>query len=216
MDIDKFYRVLIETSAYSSVLPFIMGVIFVRNLKGYLVFLLIFTTIAFIMEGVNYVLYKYEINNLPVFHLYSLLEFSLLSIIYFLFYKQHIKTNYLFLFVILLFFIVAYTEYRINGLSVMDNYSSAIESLILTVYSLFLFFRIMNNVRFRKLLHLPFFWFNSAVLLYFIGNLLSFTFSNYISAYEPENYKFIWVIHSFLNILFNLLIAAAFWETKTK
>ncbi|MCW3083960.1 MAG: hypothetical protein JWP12_1326 [Bacteroidetes bacterium] len=210
------YDKLSTTSTIVSFLPPLIGLVFLRNMRGYLVPVLILALCGLLTDGINYALMQNGVSNLPLFHFYTLLEFTLMSVMYFVFYKQYVKKNYLFLFMIPAFYIVGYVDYLLHGLNCIDSLSASIESVILTIYALISFLIIMNKLIFKDLLSAPFFWVNSAILLYFLGNLLIFAFCTYATESERVNTQAVWALHSILNIIFNLLICVAFWETRAK
>jgi hypothetical protein len=215
MNSRTFFYYLWNISIGASVLSFIFGIIFVKRIKGYLVPLLVLVALSLGVDLLNLFLVNAKINNFYVLHIYSILEFSLWILFYFMFFKQYTGTYYLFFGLIPIFMIVCYADYKINGLDTMDNFSVSAESLVLTLFSLFSFRLIMNKRIFENLLKAPFFFINVGVLLYFLGNICFFTFANYIYKTEEQNFMASWTLHSILNIIFNLLICVGFWRSKT-
>lgn len=210
-----FYRLAIVSTVVEA-LPPLIGLLCLRRLRGYLVPVMLLALCGLLTDVISSLFIAEGSNNLFIFHLYTLLEFSLLSIFYFLFYKQYVGRNYVFLAVIPAFYVVGYLDYHLHGSNSIDNLSASIESLILAIYSLLSFLVIMNKLIFKNLLSVPFFWVNSGVLLYFLGNLLVFAFCTYASESERINTMAVWALHSLLNIVFNLLICVAFWEARAK
>lgn len=186
-----------------------------KRLNGYLKILFLLVNVSLIIDLVSFLLIKEKINNFYLFHFYSAVEFTLWIFFYFLFFKEHVRSFLIIFSLIPVFLVVCYIDYHLNGLNSMDGLSVSVESLILTLFSLFSFWLIMNRSIFKNLLSAPFFYVNSAVLLYFLGNLTLFAFTNYISENEAESYMASWAIHSILNISFNLLICIAFLKSKT-
>ncbi|MBA3683208.1 MAG: hypothetical protein H0W73_18890 [Bacteroidetes bacterium] len=116
-----------------------------------------------------------------------------------------------------MFFLAAYIDYKLNGLKSMDNFSTSLESIIFIFYSISFFYYALKNLIFENLLSTPLFWLNTAILIYFSGNLILFVFSNYMAQTDPVKYGILWaVIHTFFNVLYNVLLSVGFWKAKNR
>jgi hypothetical protein len=62
-----------------------------------------------------------------------------------------------------------------------------------------------------KLWSLPMFWINSAVLIFFSGNLFLFALTHYLVHILNDNLVVYWGFHNLLNIVKNILFAAGFY-----
>jgi len=116
----------------------------------------------------------------------------------------------------ILFLGIAGYDLYLNGLNSMDNLSLTTESVLLMLYSLIAFFHLIQNPVYPNILKAPLFWFNTAILLYFSGNLFLFVFSNYLQSHYAKVSPALWGIHSLLNIVFYFLIRLGFWKTAAK
>lgn len=212
----SFYTFLAEISSLSGVIPIIFALLIIKHLKNYIlpIFVLVFISLA--VEIINWNFNKFSQNNLYIFHLFTVVEFILISLFYAVYFKQYFKPL-IFIILIPLFLIIAITEYYTKGAASMNNISASAESIILVSYALFLYYFVMTKSLIEHLLSHSIFWFNSAVLVYFSGNLLLFIFSSYLAETENKNYFMLWAtIHSFFNITFNLLLSIGFWKTRVK
>jgi len=97
----------------------------------------------------------------------------------------------------------------------MDNISSAVESIMLMLYSLLGFYYQITRPMYSNILRTPLFWFNTAILIYFSGDLFLFIFTNYVRSHLASFSYALWDIHSFVNILFYILVSIGFWKTKS-
>jgi hypothetical protein len=98
----------------------------------------------------------------------------------------------------------------------MNNPSMSVECIVPACYALYVFYYFMQQTEYENVRLLPVFWINSAVLVYFLGNLLLFLFNDYFAATAPVSYVILWsVIHTFFNVFFNGLISVAFWKAQT-
>jgi|SRR6218665_91578 len=216
MNINDFGNILTNVSTAFSIIAFVVALLRLRLVHSYVIPILLLVIIAFIVELINFAFVIDNENNLYIFHAYTIIEFTLISFFYLLFYRPYFK-SYFMLILNLVFCVIAYLDYTVNGLESIDNYSISCESIILTFYALVSFLFIIKNLIFENLLASTFFWINAAVLFYFSGNLLLFAFSNYLKNNNLDEYYVLWtMIHSFLNIFFNTFICIGFWKLKAK
>ena len=213
MDSVTFYNCLGYIAPIFSIPPLIAGLLRIKSIKGYLVPLFLYVSVSFVTEIINFVLTKSNINNMIVFHFFTIIEFILISIFYLLFFKKYLKPVYL-LIPIPVFVILAFFDYKINSFNTMDDFTASIGAILLSLYALFSFFFMMRKLIFENILTEPFFWINSGVLFYFSGNLLVFAFYNYICTYQRSYSEAVWAIPQFLTIFFNILISIGFWKAK--
>lgn len=81
--------------------------------------------------------------------------------------------------------------------------------------ALFFFYRILKKLEIPNLLDYPFFWLNTAILLYYgttIGNTLAADMAVIV---EPWS-KYVWTIQFGSTIMYNLVIAYGVWVKKPK
>ncbi len=212
----SFYTFLAAISGLSGIIPIIFALITIKYQKNYILPIFILVFISFLVEIINWTFTQFSQNNLYIFHLYTIIEFVLLGLFYTYYFKQYFKPT-IFIIIMPLFLIIAITEYCIKGTGNMNNISTSTESIILVSYALFLYYFVMTKSLIENLLSHSIFWFNSAILVYFSGNLLLFVFSSYLAETKNENYFMLWAtIHSFFNITFNLLLSLGFWKTRVK
>lgn len=210
------FLAITDFSVLLSFAPLLIALINFKFLDRVIMPFFVLVLISAIVEVVNVIYINSNENNFFLLHFYSVFEFSLISLFYIFFFRQYFNAI-IFKLMIPVFVVVAIIDYSINGLSSIDNFSISIESLLLTSYSLFFFYYILKNLLFENLLASPIFWLNTAVLIYFPGNLILFLFSNHLIATKPEEYLVLWaVIHSFLNIMYNILLAIGFWKIRAR
>lgn len=139
-------------------------------------------------------------------NLYNLFQFLLLGLIFRrLFDNQAIykvinilMVGYILLCVIQ--FLTVGIAVRIESL----RYSSA---FIFITLSLCFYFKMIKDLEVENLLKYPAFWFNTAILIYFSGNLFIYIFSEML----PQTHRFYMPINAVFNSTKNLFFAYAFW-----
>ncbi len=164
-------------------------------------------------EFLGYWLGSHRINNYPIFNLYTIVEFFLLTGIYYLSFTDRF-TRRLLQILGLVFLLFALADlWLIEGLFKLNSYTLALEALILMPLSLLFFIRINRELRVPVLTRYPMFWINSGVLIYFSGNLFLFIFSNALLTYGLNLYES-WIIHSMLNTVSHLIYTVALWNSR--
>jgi hypothetical protein len=88
--------------------------------------------------------------------------------------------------------------------------------LVLIGFSLFYFYRLLNELPIIHIQHLPMFWVSVSVLTYYAGNFFLFLVKNYLVYGESGSHKLMWILHNLLNITKNLLFAIALWQSYRK
>ena len=217
MEIDtSILRIVSDFSIAASLMPILIATGYFKYMDKIILPLYILIIVSGSVDILNKIYMDKAINNSYIFHLFTIIEFFLISLFYFRFFKQYLFPHII-LFFTLAFLIGIIIDYKMNGLNSMDSFSISMESLIFSFYSLFLFYFILKNLIFENLLNSSVFWFNSAVLFYFSGNLILFIFSNYVMAASMKVHYILWaLIHSFFNIVFNLFLSIGFWKAKIR
>jgi hypothetical protein len=194
-----------------TIIPLIVGVICIKKIKNYLLPVFIMVVIASFVEIINFWVAIDATSNLPIFHIYTALEFSFIYLFYLFFYKQYFNFKILYL-LIPLFYIVTYIDYKINGLNDIDSFSVTVESSIFIILSLISFTFLLRNLIYENVLSIPFFWINSGILIYFSGNILLFIFGKSLNL--SDYYALFVPIHSPLNVIYNTLICIGFLKSR--
>jgi hypothetical protein len=176
--------------------------------------LLCFVAASSLSDVISVALQRQDINNMFLFHIYTVIEFTLIS----LFYVKVISNPRITPFMIgALFPFLGLAVYEfITNRNGLDVICTTTESIILMIYAILGFSSMLRNPVQSRVVAIPLFWFNTAVLLYFAGNLFLFVFGSYIQSHFQNQFNGLWRIHSVMSILFYLLIATGFWKTKAR
>ena len=217
MSLGNYYlQLLTHLSVIASVIPLVASIINFKFITKVLMPLFVLIVVSTIIEILNEVHLGFYLNNFYILHIFTIFEFTAITVFYRRFLEKNLS-SILSYGLVVVFSIIAFLDYKINGLNSIDYFSISVESFIVTFYSLFLFYFVLKNLIFENLLESPIFWLNTAILLYFSGNLFLFIFSNYLIKSEPLRYHALWfTIHSIINILYNILLGVGFWKTKVK
>lgn len=214
-----FIGLLYDASWAFALLPFLIALITMKFWTKNLFFvplfgLLVVALLIEILQGLD--VGKY-ISMYYVASFYTVFEFILITIFYASFFKKYFRPWPFYLAIPILFASVFY-DYSIDGLKKLDGFTMSVECIVMIGFSMFFFYYVLKHLLIEdNLINSPVFWINTAILLYFSGNLFMFSFNNYLMQSDPSKRYILWgTIHSFFNIMFNLFIAIGFWKTKTK
>ena len=153
-------------------------------------------------------------NTLPGLHFYVMVEFLFWAIFYMYKMKGFIKRNYLWYLILVFELLCVLNFIFIQDLTVYP-YTRAFEGLILSLFSIMVFYRILNEERFENLLYSPVVWINTVVLIYFSGNLFFHLVFNLMLINNTEDLKFITkYIFISLNAIFYIGITVGFLIQK--
>ncbi len=214
-DHSLFFYAVVFSSALC-LIPFVVSLINIKRITSYLSPVFFLIVISVIIEIINILFSRLGYSNNYILHYFTAVEFALISLFYSFFFKTYFKPLLINL-LIPVFLLASYIDYRVYGLNSTYNFSPSVECIVLIIYSFFFFYYALKNLIFENLISTPVFWINTAILFYFSGNLILFIFSNYMAKSDIVKYGMLWgVIHTFFNLLYNVLLSFGFWKTKSR
>lgn len=212
-----FFLFLSYFSALMLIVPLVLSFVRVKHLSINLKLIQILLSISFIVELYSFILINFsKTSNLLVYNTFILIE----GLIICYFFIKSITSNNLMkftsLFLMLIFIIVSIYDFINNDNKIINSISITSESVIIISLSILAFFYLLKYPTTYNILSLPFFWFNTGLLIYFSGNLFLHLFSSFLQKHSLYTFYELWGLwHSLLNIIFYTLISIGFWKTKT-
>ncbi len=191
---------------YSSVFSPILPLLFIvqKEKKKYLKIIIFFFLISFFTDLIATFLIRG--SNYNFLHVYGLLE----TIILIWFYKTVLVKGKKWIVLIGIVFSLFYIYDSIwVELNQFNTIARSVESFIMIVLSLTLFYQFFRNEDDIFLEKSPLFWINIGILIYFSGALFSFVMSSVILST-----KLSWIFHNISNVLKNVFIAIGLWRAK--
>ncbi|MCY1719737.1 hypothetical protein OU798_05250 [Prolixibacteraceae bacterium Z1-6] len=205
-----FYLYLNILSELSAV---ILGTVFIKSLKKKYVFLYIFVCYALVTEVLLHLLSRLGVKNtLPGTHIYGPIEFLLLAFLYYFHFNKSKIAKWIIVSMVLFELYCIINLLFIQGFYEYSN-TRAISSLILVLFSILYFNKVMIETNISKLSAEPMVWINTAVLLYFSANLFYNILFMMILDYSREFSKLVNIYFTVFNVGFYILIAIGFWKT---
>jgi hypothetical protein len=149
-----------------------------------------------------------KVNNLPLFHLFTLIELLFFGWLYEQAFKDVLLKKIVAVLTVLLGVFTVVNSILLESIWTFNSISATAESVYLIVLSLLLFRQLLLQREVMFLDRHPLFWLNSGVLLYFAGNLFVFMLQHAIAGSAQKGYVY-GIVHSGINILANVLFGIA-------
>ncbi len=198
-------------SMYSILLPLLSGLFYFKKLNNPFRFLLLFFLIsAFVEFGANYMA-KNQGNNMPLLHLFTLLEVTSYALAFRLVFPSVRLFTSLCLVVIFAQFILFGVDISILGgiyqFPTLARTAGAFMLILLSLYQLLIIFKFTNDA---ELFKRPQFWLLFGVLSYFCSIIFFLLLANISLNTDAEMFKLIHLFHAIVNILCNFIFAYSF------
>ncbi len=200
----------------SILFPILAGVTKWKNLNGcskilfwYLVFTALINTVS------TYTARKLHLNNMPIVHIYTIIEVAVFS----WFYKALIGVNQkkaTFLVIILSFTLASVVNaFFFQSIYTYNSYTRSIEAIICMLFSLQYFAKLAATSEYKATVLIPEFYFSVGIFLYFSGAFILFVFSNFIvSISSKSDFIGIWNIHAMLVLIQYIFFTIGFFLCK--
>lgn len=160
--------------------------------------LLVYACVVFLVELTNALVVRYGTPTIVVFHIFTLVEFILLSSIFIQWQQTRSLRRATVVLVILFSLLWLYIK-RTADDSAFDSLVVTVEAVILVGLAVISLLTLaLENT--GNLFGNPRFWVSSGVLLYFAGNLIVFALFNQLSQ-QKEDMLNAWRFHAVLNFI---------------
>lgn len=211
---DDLIHFLKEWGSFSPLIPFWVGVFRFRKMTKVHRALWTLIGAAVIIEilAVSWARYAIDKNNLPLYHLYIVVEFVLITRVFSLGFDGLLEKKKWMRLVGGFTGLAILNSLFLQPLDTMPNNTRTLESLLLLGFSLRYFFLVMKELKVFYLEKTFMFWVSSAILIFFSGNLLLFITSTYLLdplVVPDSTYYEVWAIHGILNLLLYIIYTIA-------
>ncbi len=214
MDLKAF---LFNYGPWIIIAPFLLAVARYNRLSKALKIITWYLMLSVVTQAVSLILWKESINNLPLLHVFTVLEFLLLFT-YYSFQSKPLFTRSWFYTILVLFLSFALLDaFVLENLHSFNIYTRSLEAFIFIGCSVHWFIHsltIESKVVFGEQNALK--YMNAGFFIYFSGSLILFAFSNYINHLGRPLLMNIWTLHTLLLIVLYLFIFTGFCKTNRK
>ena len=151
-----------------------------------------------------------KLNNMPVVHLYSVIELFLLSVFFrFTIKEPTIRKRILpiGLAIVVMSILYAFTG---NNLHTFNSLPRGVESVFIILLSVVLFFEMATMGDSKDPIYNATYWANGTIMFYFISCFVTFAFSRSI---QTDNYhlRHMYDMHAAVNTFCNVLYSLSIW-----
>lgn len=191
---------------YSVLLPAAVGILRWRRLSLRQWILVGFCLLAIVLQELGKVMQQYLGHNLPLYHLYVLMEGCCFLVPYWMEWKgQH--WGRILLGAMVGFAVLALVSAIIYpGWNHFPVLSQTVGSVLLITVATAYWLRTLRELRYAGIAGIYLFWLNTAVFVYFTGNLLQSVYNEFIVT-NARIFSAVWTIHHFFTIVFYILLA---------
>lgn len=206
---------IFKINALTNLIAFVVGLIYYKYFSKEIKIVFFFVTFGVFTEIFTKIYKHFWMQNTgPIGHFYFSGAFFIMGMFFLMTLKDFIKPAYI-LILIILFEVFS----LINVLFIQDLYefpslTGSIGAMILFLFSVAFFIKVMTEAKILKLSEEPLIWINSAVLIYYTGNFIFYAVLNYADNYSREFALLTAKFFSYVNLLFYLLITIGFWKVK--
>ncbi|MBL7826372.1 MAG: hypothetical protein JNJ57_07060 [Saprospiraceae bacterium] len=157
-----------------------------------------------------------KMNNLKLLHLYTILEFAIITWYFSETLKGVFKRRFFWLVGIGFAALSILNSLFLQDLQHFNTYARSLEGILVITYCLIWYFRTLSEMKVERLQDDPVFWINTGFLLYFSGGVLLFSVSNYILELNRSLNLYVWAFHGLFTTIMYTLIAIGLWKLPAK
>jgi hypothetical protein len=206
----------------SDLIPVGMGLARRRNWGGEASLFFVFVALGLVVEVATFTLAQLSIHNLWILHVYALLEYIILILIFAGWQKEAKRpllrhALYASIGVYGLIWILAKIEFE--KFASADQYTHSISAIVFVAFSLFTLVNLArtegSSLKTQAPIYRTFqFWVLVGILIFFAGNTFLFGLGELISSLAFKDAVAVWTIHWWLNITANICYGVGFWYLK--
>lgn len=207
-------KILIEYATWIVFIPLLFSIIYYKRFPVALKNVTYYMIAAASTELLSYIMWKQKRNNLPLLHIYTIIEYLLLLKFYYSILKDFLpKAAFLILAVVPPCFFILDSLF-IESIYNFNPYARSVESLIIIFLAMSWYVKLVSADAEDVVLAKSLKFINSAFLIYFSGSLMLFSFSDSISRLV-QNLRFsIWTVHTLLTVTLYVLLALGLWKYR--
>jgi len=196
-------------------IPVLIGSLRYRQLSKECRIIYFFTIIAWVTEISSYITRSMSINNMPLLHIYTVVEFTMISWFYHVLFKKMFSFSPLIFIAVLFACGSVINSVFIQRILSFNSYTRGIEAMLIIVYAVVFLYGFFFQSDTRQVTDNPALWITAGILIYFSGAATLFILSNYILPMGYQFNKNVWALHAMLSIIMYCFITVGLWKSKT-
>ena len=196
-------------------LSFIISLVRYRHLPGYLRLMPVLLGFSLLIEIPGYILRVNNINNLFLFHIYDIVEYVLIGIMYINAYhsivaKKYVKVS---IFIYLIFCLINSIFFQ-KIFQTADTYNFLVGCVLKTFIVLIYFYEIYQSNDNEKIENLPLFWISVGNFFFFTGTFFVMGLIEEIKIYNAQLADSLHIINTVLNYLMYIMYSIGLLKKK--
>lgn len=216
MEIQTLFDIINHSSSISVILPLVCGILKFKTLNTELRVLFLYIILSALAEGLGFIFIKNNIQTYLVNNIFTVVECSLLTYIYFNRFELKSTRTIISLFNVIFYILVFYVLVLKGRYDLQDSVLSTYEAAFLIALSSGYIIKVMREINISRLKEAHFTWINVGILIYFSMAILLFLFYSYIEKRGLKTYNNLYSLHWITNIGYNILLATGIWKIKAK
>lgn len=208
-----FFKYIHYISSITPLFSVALGIYSFKWLESRLKVLFIFVCFA-AFSDITAILLLRGINTMPEAHIYALVEFIILTLFYANYLKRYISRKFIWTVISVFTLFSLLNALFIQKITVYPYIVRAIESIVMVIFSILYFHKVMVDAKIKKLSKEPMIWINTGMLLYFSSNFFFHILLPLVVTYSNEFARIMVYYFWVTNILFYLILAIGFYKQK--
>ncbi len=212
----NIFEIIGNISSFIVILPLLLSIYKNKLLNVAQKRLFVLLVVILITELISNILWYLRINNLPVFHFYTIVEFLLILNIY----RNELTRLFSKTFFILLslgYIMFAITNMLfLQDLGTFNSNTTTVMGLVVIFLALSYFYALLKEMKYSSLENNPMFWLNSGFLIYFSSSLILFYINNNMFKESTEASYLVWGLHAIINIVLIIFYTITIWVNPKK
>lgn len=211
--IKHFYTALIVP--LSTLIPIFMGMQSKKHCTKQSLIILFYLIFCFIINISSSIIGSYHINNLPLLHLYTLVEFLLILSYFKATLRNAYSLNLIKLLMVLLPVVNIGTLLYTHDIFNFNTYPRTISALIIISLSMLHLFEINDSDRENSWATGSLNWYSTGLLIYFCSSLVYFAFLNTLTLHTNQSiYNLFSGLHATLVLVMYSMFSVGFIKLK--
>ncbi len=203
-----------EFAPFIIFLPAILAVLNYKRYPPALQYITCYLLVAVLSQLTSYVLWKQSKNNMPILHVYIIIEYLLLLRFYYAILGNYLhKAIFMVLLVVPPLFFIADSLF-LESIYTYNTFARSVECLAIIFLAMSWYVKLVSKETDDEAIQRSIKYINSALLIYFSGSVMLFTFANTISKLALKYTLLIWSLHTLLAVVLYVLIAIGLWKYR--
>ena len=210
MDLLEYYNVIAYTSAFSVVIPLSLSIYRLKNLNSVNRILLLYLSLSFGTEIINFVLLINGISNIFSIELFKVAELFLITYIFTLANIPAKNGGLVIIFGLVAALLLFLVDLRLNTTMLFNGLSHC----IIMALCFRAFYRMLDME--RNISNYYFFWITTGILFYFSISFFLFLLNDFTRSLPDSLAKNLWLINLVVNIFYYMFLSLGIWKINSK